>query len=238
MKRSSAAALLLIIILSSSCRNSDRGTELTRSKEVDPEDIFFDYQITGEEGNDSITVLLQYRYGGELGPTIALDSPGRVQLDGELIKGDSTKVTGAYYELIKPLASFRGRHSILFTSDDTKEFKEEFEFAPITLAEEIPSVVSDSGLLVTLNGIDSGDMVRVLMTDTLFGSEGIDRLDTVKNGIIAITREDLEMLIAGPIQLHLVKENEIPVKNGTPTGGRIYMTYRLKREFLLVRKPE
>jgi hypothetical protein len=227
------AVLLSIVVMSSSCRSRDKRAEIGSSKEIIPEAIFFDYQVTGEEDNDSITVLLQFRSWGEFGATLALDTPGRVQFDGELIKGDSTKITGAFYEIRKPLKTFNGPHNIVFTYDAGKQYREEFIFQLLKLAADIPATLRRDSLDLSLLGLDSGDVVRVVMTDTVFGSEGIDRLDTVKDGHIIITPKELKTLADGPIQLHLVKESETPVKNRSRKLGRLYMIYRLKREFLL-----
>jgi hypothetical protein len=238
MNRFLAAGMFFAMIISFACRNRDKEAELRSSKEVSPESIFLDYQVMGEEGNDSITLLLQFRSGGEYGGTLLLDSPSTVQLDGELIKGDSARVTGAYYEIQKPVETFAGHHSIFFSYDENKIYKQDFQFQPMTFLTELPAVVYRDSLVLSLKGLDAGDVVRVVLTDTLFGSEGVDRLDTVTNGHIIITREELKTLTYGPVQLQLVKESETAIKNGRRRSGRLYMSYRLKREFLLERKPE
>mgnify|MGYP001588509514 FL=1 len=83
--------LFLLLLTSSflvfcSCNSNEIGKE----KDVDPESIYFDYQVKGEEGDDHVTVLLQYRFAGENGTTLTIDEPGKVEFDGEVIKVDSS----------------------------------------------------------------------------------------------------------------------------------------------------
>ncbi|MBK5271605.1 MAG: hypothetical protein JJE22_11400, partial [Bacteroidia bacterium] len=87
-----------VILFLFSCSSNEIGG----SKDVNPETIWFDYQVWGEEGHDNMTVMLQYRFAGENGTTLVLDEPSKVELDGEIIKADSSKITGAYYEMVKP----------------------------------------------------------------------------------------------------------------------------------------
>ena len=71
------------------------------------------------------------------------------------------------------------------------------------------------------------------MTDTSFTSDGINRLDTVKNGQIIVTGKELENLVNGPVQLEFIKEFEKSIKRGTITRGRLSLSYSIKRNFLL-----
>ena len=81
--------------------------------------------------------------------------------------------------------------------------------------------------------MEPDDYVRVLLTDTSFESEDINWLDTVKNGRVVISKENLKKVVNGPVQLEFIKEVDNPVKNGTKEGGRLSFSYGLKREFIL-----
>lgn len=219
----------VIFISLSSCSSNEIGG----SKDVNPEAIWFDYQVWGEEGHDNMTIMLQYRFAGRNGTTLVLDEPSKVELDGELLKADSSKVTGAYYEIVKPVNGFEGKHEIVFTNIDNKQYKEEFNFQPITLLTEIPNEVERNDLSFKLDGLNPKDYVRVLVTDTSFKSEEINRVDTVENGQVHISKKDLETLVNGPIHLIIYKEYEKPLTHGTPEGGRLSFSYALKRDFIL-----
>jgi hypothetical protein len=223
--------VLFLYILSTfltSCTSNEIGT----AKDVNPEAIYFDYKIWGEEGNNDVTIKLQYRVGGKNGTTLLLEEPAKVELDGELLKADSSTYSGVYYEVQKPVASFTGRHTIVFTDVNKKQYKEVFNFQPVALETKIPDTLQRSKIAFKFSGIDSPDYLRVLMTDTSYTGEGINQLDTVyKDGLITIGMEDIKELVNGPIHLEITKENDSPVKNGTREGGRISISYGLKREF-------
>jgi hypothetical protein len=218
---------IILTVIISSCKNSDKNVT------VDPDTIFFDYKITGQEGDDKLTVMLQYKDGDEEGKAFAIEKPGAVLLDGESIPGDSTKRTGPFYEVNKPIASFAGKHTIVFTSPANKEYKEEFEFQPLSLITLITDSLQRDSLVFEFEGLESEDYIRVVMTDTVFENDGINRVDTVINGRLIISKNDLQSLENGPVQLEFIREYERPVKKGTEQGGRLRITYGLKREFIL-----
>lgn len=207
--------------------------EIGNSEDVNPDAIYFDYRVWGDEENGDITVKLQYRFAGPSGTTLVLKDPSKAELDGVVIKADSSKMSGAYYEVIKPVKDFAGRHVIVFTDVNGKQYKEEFSFEPISLRTNVPAVITRSDLVFELDGLDPEDYATVMLSDTVSFSEGINRIDTVKNGIITITEEDLDRLTDGPIYLEILKEDEKRVKNGTKEGGRISISYGLKRQFEL-----
>ncbi len=225
---------ILLLYISSMFLTSCTSNEIGNAKDVNPEAIYFDYKIWGEEGNNDVTIKLQYRFGGKNGTTLLLEEPAKVELDGELLKADSSSYSGVYYEVQKSAASFTGRHAIVFTNMNKKQYKEIFNFQPVILETKIPDTLQRSKIAFKFSGIDSPDYLRVLMTDTSYTGEGINRLDMVyKDGLITISKDEITGLVNGPIHLEITKENDRPVKNGTKEGGRILVSYGLKREFML-----
>jgi hypothetical protein len=146
---------------------------------------------------------------------------------------DSAKVTGAYYEVQRPFTSFPGKHTISFMDLNKKQYIEEFEFIPFTLDPNVPATMSRGDLVFTFKGLDSVDYLNVVLTDTSFGSADINDTDTVKNGRLVISAERLSALINGPINLQFYKEVERPIKSGTKEGGKLFISYGLRREFEL-----
>lgn len=215
--------LLVFCIVFISCNNK-------REDALNPEAMYFDYKITGEEGNDNLTVMLQYRDGGEEGDAVSV---GNVTLDGELMTLDSSKMNGVFYELHKPIAEFKGKHRILFTGINKKEYKEEFDFQPVELLTLIADTIFRNDLAFEFSGLAKEDYLLVLLTDTTFINDGINRVDMVQNGHLVISESDLETLANGQVQIEFIREYERPVRNGTREGGRLLITYRLKREFFL-----
>ena len=213
----------------SSCTSNEIGN----SKDVNPDAVYFDYRIYGDEKDENMTVYLQYRMGGKNGTTLVLNEPAKVQLDGEEIKADSAKLSGAFYEVEKPVRSFAGKHEIVFTDLNNKEHKEEFSFSPLKLKTNIPAVINRGDLAFDFDGVEPHEYIRVVAIDTSFYSRDINEIDTVSNGRIVIKADHLKNLVNGHITLQFSKELEKPIKNGTKEGGRISISYTIQREFVL-----
>ncbi|MBK9939621.1 MAG: hypothetical protein IPP02_14815 [Chitinophagaceae bacterium] len=222
------ALLFSINVSMISCSTADK----ENIDNADPDNIYFDYKVTAAEGDDNLTVMLQYM-DGEGGDAFAVEDPGQVMLDGEQIAADSTKMSGFFYELHKPIAAFAGKHSISFTDVHGKEYKEEFDFKPIVLLTQMADTAKRDDLIFEFAGLEPEDFVRVLLTDTSYINEGINEVYKVLNGRLAIKKTALETLANGPVQLEFIREYERPVKNGTQEGGRLLITYSLKRDFFL-----
>lgn len=220
---------VLFAVLLARCSNDKTSPE----KKVDPNVIYFDYRVWGDEENSEVTVRLQYFIGEEGGKTVSWEHSGKVEFDGETLQVDSSRMNGFYYEAMIPQENFVGRHSIVFTNNNGKQYKEEFDFSVISLKTEIPAVINRQEFVIGLNGLDSGEAVRLLLNDTAFYSRGIDRIDTVRNDSIIITPRDLENLKNGPVYLEIYKEAEWPLKEPGRGGGRLSVSFGLKRVFEL-----
>ena len=88
------------------------------------------------------------------------------------------KVTGAYYEVQRPLVSFMGKHTINFTDLNNREYSEEFEFTPFSLEPDVPSTLNRGDLVFNFKGLDPVDYLSVVLTDTSFTSVDINDIDT------------------------------------------------------------
>ena len=226
----SSTLILASILFLFSCTSNEIGD----SKDVNPDAVFFDYTVLADEDGQDVTVNLQYRMGGKNGTTLVLTEPSKVMVDGEQLKLDSAKITGAFYETQKPLSSFAGKHTISFTDLNKKEYTEEFEFTPFTLEPNVPAVLERGDLVFTFKGLEPVDVLSVTLSDTSFQSADImNDTDTVRNGRLVIASHRLSTLVNGPINLQLYKEVDKPVKNGTKEGGILHMRYGLKRQFEL-----
>ncbi|MGZ5220882.1 MAG: hypothetical protein ACXWC7_12415 [Chitinophagaceae bacterium] len=215
------------------CSNNESGIK----KKVDPEAIYFDYRVWGDEEENDITVRLQYFMGYGEGSTILWESPAKVEFDGEFLQVDSSRRNGYYYEARIPLENFAGKHSIVFTDLSGKKYIEEFGFSLISLRKELPAVLTRDEFVLELAGLDSGGIVKVLISDTAFYSRGIDRIDTVRNDSIIITPRDLESLKNGPVYLEIYKDEEWPLKQPGTGGGKLFLSYGLRRAFELKDAP-
>lgn len=220
--------LICFSVISIACKNKDKKF----TEEVNDDDIFFDYKISGEEGYDNLTILLKFKSGDKTGDAISANEIEEVKLDDEILIPDSSKMNGTFYELQKPIASFSGKHFIKVNTGK-KEYIEEVNFTPLDLLTTISEQINREDLVLDFSGLEIEDYVRVLLTDTSFFNDGINRIDTVRNNQLIIRKTDLDNLADGPILMEFIREFQRPVENGTEAGGRVRINYTLRRTFNL-----
>ena len=198
-------------------------------------DIYSDYRIWGDEEGGNVSVKLQFSLGGPDGPSILLKPPSGVEFDGEKPGSDSSRFNGAYYELLKRAEDFGGKHEIIFTDDSNRVYKIAFDFPIISFKNPVPAEINrkTGDLVLELNGLKAGDRVRISLVDTTFPGKGLERLDTVKDERIVINQTELSYLKNGPINLSLTREEERWLTQPAPEGGHLYISYALRREFVL-----
>lgn len=201
----------------------------TRDEPVAMDDVFFEYIINAEEGNDSVSVMLKFKEFDEFGQAISIE-PGTVSFDGISIAADSTPMTGPFYALNKHISEFNGKHRIEVVLPDQKKYREEFSYQPFSVRTAIPDTLKRSKLQLEFNGLASGEVVRLIITDTSFTGDGIHRLDSIWNNRMLITRNELTFLETGPINLELTRESVKRLRNGTNAGGVLSMSYGIRKE--------
>jgi len=216
------------MVLLLGCTNRDKV-----ANKMNYDRLYFDYTITGEEGDENITCMFQYKDGDAEGKALGVE-PAKVKLDGEVIGPDSARLSGFFYEIQKPVDSFAGKHSVVFITPD-KQYKNGFEFFPFTLQEELPERISRQRLTIPLRNFPPGERsVRLLLLDTAFESMGFNDMVPVVNGKVTVDEFILKNVKNGPINLELYLEQEVPLQEPTKAGGKISITYGLKREFELM----
>lgn len=201
---------------------------------IDFNRLYFDFAITAEEDAGYATCVFQFKEGGPEGKAVNIES-ATVELDGQNLETDSAKLSGFFYEMQKSIDSFSGKHSIVFTTPSDKEYKNEFEFSPFALEEELPEKITRKSFEIQLKNFPSTEKrVRLFLLDTAFESSGFNDMVPVNDGKLTINESILKSVKKGPINLALYMEQEIPLQEKNLAGGRIFITYGLKRQFELV----
>ena len=195
---------------------------------------YADYSIVAGEETENVTCVLKFYRFGPRDLSVFLKPPATVSFDGAALQGDSAGLSGAFYEVQKPLDSFAGTHTIIFKSSDGKEHKETFDFQPLKLAAGLSETIPRGDISLQLEGLAPDAPVRVLLTDTSFYTADINEIDTVRNGTLVITREALQNVASGPVTLHLIKEDERPLQAWPGRRSKLSVTYSLARAFELV----
>lgn len=222
-------AVVPFAFLLTSCLSNNREEA---NSGVDPNMIFHDYKITAEEGLEDVTVMVQCRLGGKDGTPVLLEEPSKLSLDGAMLYPDSAKLAGAFYEKSLPVTSFAGEHTLVFTDSRKKQHTTKFQFEPFDLAQEIPDRVSKKPLLLKLSNFPAKPTnVRLVMFDTSFVTPDINEELLVEHGEIRIDETRLANLANGPITLEIYREEEKTLKGISRKGGRVFITYSLRRQF-------
>lgn len=228
-RKTSVFLILGLAAIVAGCTNRDK-----INNKISYDDLYFDYNITAEENGDNVTCVFQYKNGDAEGKAINIE-PSKVEIDGQELNWDSARLSGFFYEVQKPIDSFAGKHIVVFTSPDGKQYKNEFEFSPFILEKEFPGKVHRKPFEIELKNFPVTEKsVRLLLLDTAFESSGFNDLVPVIGGKINIDQSILSTVRNGPINFELYMEQEIPLRQSTKAGGRISITYGLKREFDLV----
>ncbi|RYZ28251.1 MAG: hypothetical protein EOO10_10175 [Chitinophagaceae bacterium] len=223
---------LSLLIFLASCLNNEK-EKIANSP--DPDFIYYDYRVQADEEKQAVTVMLQYRFGGEDGENLLLEKPSKASLDGIELTPDSAKQTGVFYELMKPLQSFSGKHSIVFTDSRRKEHRVDFSFEAFSLANELPEQIAKKPFIIQLaNFPNRQSRVHLVMIDTSYTTMDVNEEVLVEDGKIPINAEMLANLSSGPITLEILKEEDKPLKNASREGGRLLISYGIRREFELV----
>lgn len=211
------------------CNNEEIG----KAKDVNPETVYFDYRVSGDEATGRTTVRLQFRFAGPGGTTLVLENPSQVTLDGGVLPVDSSRFNGAYYEADIATDSFAGKHEIIFTGSGGKKYTEQFTYSPFSLAVLADSLSGKQDLVLEISGLEDGEPLHVMMTDTSFRGNGIEQIEKIKQGKIVIPAALLAQLKPGPIYLDLTSDIRRNLRDTTSEGGALLINYRLKREFWL-----
>jgi hypothetical protein len=217
---------IFLLLFVSACTNNTIG----KRKDIDPDAIFFEYIIRGDEDDTNVTLYLQFRIGGPNGYTLTLKDPAKVELDGELSRLTAPNL---------PVRTMRYKNRPNHSSENTrshlptltrKSHSQEFEYKPFSMETELDEV-ERGDLVFELEGLEKEDYLHVSATDTSFNSRDIVEIDTVKDGKLIIPAHNLRYLVDGPITLLLSKETQKIIRN--EIRGRITVSYALKREFEL-----
>ncbi len=201
-------------------------------EETGPEELGFYYRVSGDEQTGRTTVRLQFRMSGFFDSTFLLQEPSHVMLDGQRLTADSTPLNGIYYEADMATDSFAGKHEIIFVNPEGKKYVEPFEFAPFTLASLPDTLSGKEDVVLEISGLEDGEYLHLILIDTSFQGNGVEKMEPLKNGKLVITAEELAGLKKGPVYLDLIWDVKRRLKS-QPESGWLFRSYRMKREFWL-----
>lgn len=224
---------ILIALLLAGCND---GSPQQENVQYQTDGLFLDYQAIGYEDRAEVVVRAQFRLGGPEGEVMWLKPPAAVYLDDQLMDTGSTKMTGGYYEAVFDTAEAAGKlHVIHYRDASGYSSRDSFYFPFFHLVEDVPETVNRSnGLEIRLKSRDSIAMVHTLLTDTSFYGRGLERFDTIRDGLLNFSPTDLRLIRNGPIHLEFYLEKERWLQGEIQVRGRLYLSYNISREFELM----
>ena len=218
-------ALFFIEFIFAGCTSNEIG----ESKDVAQDKIYQQYTVTYAEGNEKITVHAQFRFAGRNGTTLVLSKPSQLSFDDEAMPVDSGSVSGAYYQLYKPVSRFYGKHHFVFSDINNKKFDNDFSFDTFKLVNIPPTVVktrpfdlsfetaplnTDDYIELSTNGTDSSFTITHNAGDT--------------GRFITIPEKELKRQKEKELTLEARLYRKIPLQQNTAEGGRLEIRYTLK----------
>ena len=156
-----------------------------------------------------------------------------VLLDDTKLIMDSSKMTGSFYELHVPANTFNGKHVFAIMNEEKKIYEEAFSYYPLIINSAIPESITRDECIIDLDEHANENAVRIVLTDTVFENDGINEIDTIRNGQIIIDRAALQSVASGPVQLELILENHKQLSESPSGEGRLLINYSVKRSFIL-----
>lgn len=218
------AILPFLFILILSCSSNEIGN----SKDVNPETIYLYYAVSYDNGDDSVSCYMQYRFAGENGTTLVLNSPAGVSIDGIDIPVDSNNVSGAYYLKNFEAHSFIGKHNILYTDINGKSHKEYFSFEPVTCTTQLPSTTKRKDLSFEFTGELSDDIAVITIEDTSTQTVDVHFTGSLNKGKITVPAKELQPLMNGPVTIRISKTVTPAFQHPTQEGGIFAIMYGIK----------
>ncbi len=224
------AALLLL----ASCKSNEIGN----SKDVNPDAIYQEYNVSAIEGESEATFTAQFRFGGVNGTTLVLNDKSQVSFDGKALTVDSSGGMGAYYQTKLPMASAAGKHNCTFTDGNEKNYTNTCSLLPFTLTTIFTKPIAQGNLELNFSGLQDNDEINISISDTSYLSRYHDMDTTVKisGGKVVIAARQINKLAPGPITIDVSKEENTNLKEATKEGGAIMYRYQLRTRNAVLKK--
>ena len=204
--------------------------EIGNSKDVNPQTIFVDYAVSGEENNDSVTCMAQFRFAGSNGTTLVLNEPSNIRLDGIEIGVDSNDAMGAFYQKKFKIASFAGPRAWKYIDGQLNSYPAAFMFTRFSLKSQLPRALSrKDSLLIELNDLRNGTEITTALSDTSSETEDIILKTKVDHGRFTIPSSVWRQLRPGPVSVQISNSVDTTLSIGErpAEGGRIFINYSL-----------
>jgi len=210
--------------------NACTSNEVGDSKDVAQDKIYQQYSVGYTEGDEKVNVYAQFRFAGRNGTTLVLNKPSQLSFDGKPIGVDSSKASGAYYQLYEPVSGFYGKHHFVFTDINSRKFDNDFTFDNFKLVNIPAAAVSKK------QALDLGFETAALQADDYIevSTNGSDSSFTVRHDAkdgankLSIPAKELMRQKGKELRLEAILYRKVPLQQNTAEGGTLDIRYTLR----------
>ncbi|RTL59550.1 MAG: hypothetical protein EKK37_07215 [Sphingobacteriales bacterium] len=215
-----------ITLFLTACTSSEIGD----SKDVAQDKIYQTYNISYNENDEKLSATAVFRFAGSNGTTLVLNDPSKAALDDEVIKVDSSKFRGAYYEVAKAAAQWYGKHQWRFTDMAKKTYTNEFSFDAFKWNNPPASASKSKPLQLNFitPSLDPNDYVEVSTINSDSAFSYTQGPLTVKPFSVIIPAEYLQKQKQPILKLTATRVQYIRLNQNTAEGGEFIIRYSLK----------
>ncbi|MEO7312191.1 MAG: hypothetical protein ABIX01_17440 [Chitinophagaceae bacterium] len=215
-----------------------RSNEIGFSKDVNPETIYQEYNVSATEGDRDASFTAQFRFGGSNGTTLVLDADSPVTLDGKKLAVDSNAAMGAFYQTHLPISGATGAHSWKFANGKGKTYINNQHLNPFSLVTDLRNGIAPADLELQFNGLADGEKVNITISDTsrLAQYHDLDTSITVVSGKGLIPAAAVKRLAAGPLSIYIGQYKNTSLDEATKEGGVLNYRFDLRAISTLLKK--
>ncbi|MES2850979.1 MAG: hypothetical protein V4685_18145 [Bacteroidota bacterium] len=212
-------------LLFTSCASNEIG----QSKDVNPETVYQQYHFVFTEGDKNAEITAWFRFAGENGTTLELNSPGKFEYDGIVLQVDSSDFEGAFYQSFTPPEKAIGKHTLLFTGIDSKQYENSFSVDSFTIA--VPgsgiSKLAPAQVKFTAPVLQGEDYIE-LTTEGTDSSFTIKHTADEKGDYCIIPVAELQRQKKNEFSLIATLHRKLSLQQQTKQGGEIITRQTLK----------
>lgn len=204
-------------------------TETIESTRVTASSVYQEYSISASKNRTKTDAV--FRVGGEMGKTIDLDAPSKIELNGksmtELAPGF---MSGTTYH--SETENFVAKQQLTFTDANGKVYQNEIALAPLEIAGANKLVLSKSKpVSIKLSrAVAQNEEITISVsgksaTEKTDSSKGVEAALDETRTTATIDPESLKEFAAGNASVDVLAMKKESLKQATPSGGVLKTTY-------------
>jgi len=225
---------LLPVIIIASCKSNETGN----AKDVAQDQIYRTYEVNYLEETQVANVSAVFRFAGENGTTLRLNSPGKITANGvELVEG-TLLFGGAYYYSSSAVACTDNKVTVSYTDSKEAVLTEIFEAGKATIETKPDTIYLGKSFSVpfSFSGGDNADNFEFVLRDkdlrslSFYASSKTEKL-------FDIPGPATDTLTQGLMTLQIISHKRKDLDNHSTLGGIVdFSCYYKPVEVVAVKK--